>query len=54
MHTDCWLLVQEEADVQVAPPLYTDALGEEGSEGATYLGMMRANTKSIASGLSGS
>lgn len=44
----------EEADVQVAPPLYTDALGEGGSEGATYLGMMRANTKSITSGLSGS
>ena len=44
----------QEAGVQVAPPLYTDALGEEGSEGATYVGMMRSNTKSITSGLSGS
>lgn len=44
----------QEAGVQVAPPLYTDALGEEGSEGATYVGMMRSNAKSITSGLSGS
>ncbi|MBM3664843.1 MAG: zinc ABC transporter substrate-binding protein [Actinobacteria bacterium] len=43
-----------EAGVQVAPPLYTDALGAEGSDGATYLGMMRSNAKSITSGLSGS
>lgn len=44
----------QEAGVQVAPPLYTDALGEEGTEGATYVGMMRSNTKIITSGLSGS
>jgi len=43
-----------EAGVQVAPPLYTDALGEEGSEGGTYLGMMRANANTISTALSGS
>ncbi|MDA2953879.1 MAG: metal ABC transporter substrate-binding protein, partial [Actinomycetota bacterium] len=37
-----------EAGVQVAPPLYTDALGEEGSAGATYLGMMKANAQTIS------
>jgi len=43
-----------EAGVQIAKPLYTDALGAEGSDGATYLSMMRANAKSITAGLSGS
>ena len=43
-----------EAGVQVAPPLYTDALGEQGSAGATYLGMMKANAQTISTALSGS
>jgi len=43
-----------EAGVQVAPPLFTDALGEEGSEGGTYLGMMKANAMNIRTALSGS
>lgn len=33
--------------------LYGDTLGEPGSEGATYLGMMAANALAIADGLSG-
>jgi zinc/manganese transport system substrate-binding protein len=41
-----------EAGVQVAPPLYTDALGEQGSAGATYLGMMKANAQTISTALS--
>lgn len=52
--TDVIDRLAREAGVQVAPPLYTDALGAEGSDGATYLGMMRSNAKSITSGLSGS
>ena len=43
-----------EAGVQVAPPLYTDVLGEQGSAGATYLGMMKANAQTISTALSGS
>jgi zinc/manganese transport system substrate-binding protein len=43
-----------EAGVQVATPLYTDALGAEGSEGGTYLGMMTANGKTVSTALSGS
>jgi zinc/manganese transport system substrate-binding protein len=40
------------AGVSVAPALYTDALGEEGTEGATYLGMMRYNMTTIVAALS--
>jgi ABC-type Zn uptake system ZnuABC Zn-binding protein ZnuA len=44
--------IAENAGVALAPPLYTDALGEEGSPGATYLGMMRSNTETIVGALS--
>ncbi len=44
--------VATSAGVTVAPALYTDALGEEGSEGATYLGMMRYNVATIVTALS--
>ncbi len=40
-----------EAGVAVAPPLYTDALGPQGSDGDTYVGMMRANATTIADAL---
>ncbi|MDQ3460906.1 MAG: zinc ABC transporter substrate-binding protein [Deinococcota bacterium] len=35
------------AGVSVAPPLYTDALGTPGSEGASYIDMMRYNVTTI-------
>lgn len=39
--------IATEANVQLAPPLYSDALGEAGSPGATYLDMMRYNVSII-------
>jgi ABC-type Zn uptake system ZnuABC Zn-binding protein ZnuA len=41
----------EEAGVKLAPPLYTDALGKPGTEGETYIKMMRYNVKTIVSNL---
>lgn len=38
-------------DVVVGGELYSDALGEAGSDAATYLGMMRANVKTIVGAL---
>lgn len=43
--------VASSAGVRVAPALYTDALGEESSEGATYLDMMRYNAQTIVTAL---
>jgi ABC-type Zn uptake system ZnuABC Zn-binding protein ZnuA len=43
--------IAREAGVSVAPPLYTDALGPPGSEGATYLQMMRYNMDVIVNAL---
>jgi len=40
-----------EAGVTVAPSLYTDSLGPQGSEGDAYVGMMRANAATIADAL---
>ena len=37
----------QEAGVKLAPPLYTDALGKPGSEGDTYIKMMRYNVTTI-------
>ncbi len=41
----------QEAGVKLAPPLFTDALGKEGSEGDTYLKMMRHNVAVIVNNL---
>jgi ABC-type Zn uptake system ZnuABC Zn-binding protein ZnuA len=41
----------QEAGVKLAPPLYTDALGKEGSEGDTYIKMMRHNVSTIVGSL---
>jgi zinc/manganese transport system substrate-binding protein len=41
----------QEAGVKLAPPLYTDALGKEGSDGDTYLKMMRHNVSTIVANL---
>jgi zinc/manganese transport system substrate-binding protein len=45
--------IADEAGVTLAPTLYTDALGEEGSPGDTYIGMMTYNTDTIVAALSG-
>ena len=44
--------IAREAGAEVAPPLYTDALGAEGSPGATYTGALAANTRTIVAALS--
>jgi zinc/manganese transport system substrate-binding protein len=41
----------KETSVRVAPPLFTDALGKEGSDGDTYLKMMRYNVNTIVTQL---
>ncbi|MDZ4769397.1 MAG: zinc ABC transporter substrate-binding protein [Chloroflexota bacterium] len=43
--------VASEAGVTVAPSLYTDALGEAGTPGATFLGMLRYNIDTITQAL---
>jgi ABC-type Zn uptake system ZnuABC Zn-binding protein ZnuA len=45
--------VADEAGVTLAPPLYTDALGPEDSDGATYVEMIRHNTRVITDALGG-
>jgi zinc/manganese transport system substrate-binding protein len=42
-----------EAGVELAPPLYTDALGPPGSPAETYIGMMQSNMTTIVDALSG-
>ncbi|MEJ7837253.1 MAG: zinc ABC transporter substrate-binding protein [Thermomicrobiales bacterium] len=44
--------IASEAGVEVGPALYTDALGEAGSDGETYDAMMRYNVTSIVTALS--
>jgi zinc/manganese transport system substrate-binding protein len=39
--------IAQEAGVKIAPTLYSDALGESDSEGATYLAMIRYNITTI-------
>jgi ABC-type Zn uptake system ZnuABC Zn-binding protein ZnuA len=43
--------IAAEAGVELAPTLYTDALGESGSPGATYLDMVRFNGDTIVTAL---
>jgi zinc/manganese transport system substrate-binding protein len=43
--------IATEAGVELAPPLYTDALGPPGSPGETYLGMMESNVTTIVDAL---
>lgn len=43
--------IASEAGVELAPPLYTDALGEPDGEAGTYVEMLRYNTGTIAEGL---
>ena len=43
--------IAAEAGVELAPPLYTDALGGPGSEGGTYLRMVRYNVSTMSEAL---
>jgi ABC-type Zn uptake system ZnuABC Zn-binding protein ZnuA len=43
--------VADEAGVNVVTTLYTDALGEPGSPGATYIDMMRYDAQQIVAAL---
>jgi ABC-type Zn uptake system ZnuABC Zn-binding protein ZnuA len=43
--------IGSDAGVKVVDTLYGDSLGEEGSPGATYVGMMRYNTDTIVAAL---
>ena len=43
--------IANEAGVELAPTLYTDALGEPGSEGGTYIEMVRYNASTMAEAL---
>lgn len=42
-----------EAGVELAPPLFTGVLAEEGEEGDTYVGMMSYNAQTMADALGG-
>ncbi len=44
-------MLAQEAKVKVAPALYTDALGEKGSNGDSYIKMMQYNVTTIVEGL---
>ncbi len=50
-NTDLMETIADEAGVTLAPSLYTDALGEPGSPGATYLSMIRYNVDTIVQAL---
>lgn len=50
-NTDIMNQIAEEAGVKIGPPLYTDALGDPGSEGETYLKLMHYNVEAIVSAL---
>jgi ABC-type Zn uptake system ZnuABC Zn-binding protein ZnuA len=45
--------IAREAGARVSPPLWADALGPEGSSGATFVGSLEANTRTIVSALGG-
>ncbi|MEA2182843.1 MAG: zinc/manganese transport system substrate-binding protein [Solirubrobacteraceae bacterium] len=42
--------IARDAGASVGQPLYADSLGPEGSDGATYLGSLRANTRALVAG----
>jgi zinc/manganese transport system substrate-binding protein len=48
---DLMASIAAEAGVTLAPTLYTDALGVEGTPGATYDGMIRSNVTTIVAAL---
>ena len=53
VNADVERAIAREAGAKVSPPLWADALGPKGSSGATYIGSMEANTRTIARALGG-
>jgi len=53
-NSDLMQTIADAADVDLAPTLYSDALGEPGSDGDTYIRMMEYNTSTIVTALAGS
>lgn len=53
VNPDLMQAIADEAGVELAPALYSDALGEDGSGAETYIDMMRTNTTTIAEALGG-
>jgi manganese/iron transport system substrate-binding protein len=45
--------IAQEAGVRVGGQLYSDSMGEAGTAGETYIGMMRENVIAIVNGLQG-
>jgi ABC-type Zn uptake system ZnuABC Zn-binding protein ZnuA len=45
--------IARETGARIGRPLWVDSLGPSGSEGATYVDSIRANTRAIAEGLTG-
>jgi ABC-type Zn uptake system ZnuABC Zn-binding protein ZnuA len=43
--------IASEANVKVGPPLYSDALGQPGTQGDTYLKMIRYNVQTLVNAL---
>jgi ABC-type Zn uptake system ZnuABC Zn-binding protein ZnuA len=44
--------IAREAGAQVGPALYADSLGAKGTQGATYVGALQANTRALVQGFS--
>lgn len=53
MNPDLMQAIADEAGVELAPPLYSDALSDEDGDAATYTDLMRANTTIIVTALGG-
>ena len=53
VNADVEQAIAREAGATVSPPLWADALGPKGSSGATYVGSMEANTRTIVRALGG-
>jgi zinc/manganese transport system substrate-binding protein len=53
VRSDVELAIAREAGARVAPSLWADSLGPEGSSGATYIASMAANARTIAAALGG-
>src|SRR3954452_20492439 len=53
VRSDVEKAIAREAGARVAPPLWADSLGPKGSSGATYIGSMEADARTIAAALGG-
>lgn len=53
MNPDLMQAIADEAGVELAPPLYSDALSAADGNAATYIDLMRANTSIIVTALGG-